>query len=225
MGGGFETSTNAHNAASLLNEPCVCDLIRPDYSNRRARSCSHSKSHSREQHGTKLPAIESTGTKRDANGQLMNKCQKSPWGDVKEGKVQASETLRFPLICKRWSPIPNAGRIRRQSETDSRGNCPGLLGNSNNGNYDPVSRVSSHMGANGGSTCGTSRTIGGSGGSGGPTPNPLLLPINFTDMGDGSEKRLRVKMKRIKSTSDDPDKDHAFPTLSTLHPTKTTGSQ
>ncbi|TPP59737.1 hypothetical protein FGIG_07165 [Fasciola gigantica] len=226
MGGGFEPSANTHNTASLLNEPCVCELIRPDYSTRRARSCSHSISRSREQHSTKLPAIESTGTKRDANVQPMTKCEKSPWGDVKEGKVQSNETLRFPLICKRWSPTPNAGHIRRQSETDSRGSCPGLVVNSNNTNYDSVSRVSSHISTNSTTTTGTNRmnAAGGTGG-GGPTPNPLLLPINFTELASGSEKRLRAKMKRLKSNSGDSNKSQRFPTLSTLHPTKPTGSQ
>uniref|UniRef100_A0A183APL7 Breast cancer 1 n=1 Tax=Echinostoma caproni TaxID=27848 RepID=A0A183APL7_9TREM len=174
-------------------------------------------SHSREQRTTKLPAIESTGTKRDANGQPLIKCQKAPWGDSKDNKEQPAETIHFPRICKRWSPTPGAGPKFRISDDDSRGSCPGLVINTNNTSYDSLNRLSSHVSKT--SVISRQNRTPSASVIKGPAPNPVLLPINFTDLPGGSEKRVRVKTKRHKLNMGETEEGNNFPTFTAHNPT------
>ncbi|KAF7232335.1 hypothetical protein EG68_10823 [Paragonimus skrjabini miyazakii] len=167
MGGGFDSNRNNSRKLGPSNETCVYETIRTDF------PLCHAQSASREQPTTtRLPEIRSPANKRDASLTATPKTH-GPWGDAKETKDQVQEALRFPRICRKWSPPANSAPFFRLTDGETSLRLP-----------SNVLKDTQNI------RC--SNTV--------PTPNPILLPIDFMESQNSGEKRLRTKGgKRAKS--------------------------
>ncbi|CAL8107048.1 unnamed protein product [Calicophoron daubneyi] len=188
MGSGFDSPDNNTNNSVLFNEARVCELIRNDFTTRHSRSppCTRER--------TRLPAIDTTANRRDTG---VNGGSKShgPWGDAKQSKEQTQETIKFPRICKRWSPTPTNTHFFRRTDGENKNRLPSNL-------HKDIHTTRSNS-------------------TTGPTPNPILLPINFADTTQAAgEKRLHTKTKRLKDEIQTTNQGSVFPSVTyqdTLH--------
>ncbi|KAF8561722.1 hypothetical protein P879_01635 [Paragonimus westermani] len=133
----------------------------------------HAQTASREQPTTtRLPAIRPPASEHDASLTVTPKTH-GPWGDGKKTEDQAQETLRFPKIFRKWSPPSKSAQFFRLTDGKTSLRSPsGVLKDTQN------------------IRCAIT----------GPTPNPILLPIDIMETQTSDEKRLCMKGgKRTKS--------------------------
>ncbi|KAF5398257.1 hypothetical protein PHET_08865 [Paragonimus heterotremus] len=160
MGSGFDPNINNSQNLSPSNETCIYETIGTDF------PLCHAQSASREQPTTtRLPAIRSPANKRDGSLTATPKTH-GPWGDSKETTDQAQEVLRFPRICRKWSPPANSAQFFRLTDGETSLRLPST-----------VLKDTQNI------RCSNT----------GHTPNPILLPINFMESQNSGEKRLRTK--------------------------------
>ncbi|TGZ73385.1 hypothetical protein CRM22_001553 [Opisthorchis felineus] len=169
MGGAFESGADDQKKSTVITDICKCESTRAGFSICPFHSSSNNRQCPRGQTAlTRLPAIETAGNKRDGTGNNATKSH-GPWGDAKDGKDQIQDMLRFPRICKKWSPPPSGTHFFHLPETD-------------------ISRLPTHLPSDAHINRQTT----------GPTTNPILLPIGLKESQTSIEKRMRQKSRKAK---------------------------